>query len=993
MRSSTGSGLRLLLAGLAGATLVGATATVASGVARQTSRGSAPSSLQTPDHLVVSEVMTGGGSASDEFIEIYNPTPAPVSLVDVELVYVSASGATVARKAGWESGSVPPHEHVLAANEAGIFATVADVRYSGGLSATGGSVALRWSGEDAAIDAVGWGSADSDWMEGRAAPTPPAGASLERLPGGDAGSGFDTDDNVTDFVEREDPEPQNSASAPIAAAEPTDPGGTPGPTPSDGSPQPSGSPRPTEPPVSPLPSDRPPTSTPSGAPPSPSPSGTPAPAAMPISGARGAPTGTQVTVRGVALTSSSFSEGGGYLADDTGGIAVLVTGASFARGERLQITGDVSERYHQRTLRVDAADVSRLGTGSDPAPRSVATGEVDEDDEAELVEISGRIVASPTELSAGVAYEVDDGTGAVRLLVLDGTGIDTSEWERDAEVHVRGVVGQRDASGSGTAGYRVQPRSASDVLDVRPPPDPTASARPPGEGPSASPSAAPAGPLVTIAAARGAEPGATVRVRGVVTTDTGRIVDARSAVIQDATGAILLRLPEDGATLTRGALVEVSGERGTKAGMATLRVDVVTDLGQQAEPPPARLASGGLDETHEAQLVVVRGVVASAVRESSTGSVSFDVDDGSGPGRVFAFASTGIDAASVERGSWVEIVGVLGQETSGDRATEGYRVWPRASGDVRVVAPAAPSDNDDGGGDGSGDSAEEDGDAERASASLRSSSRRDAAQDLGGVLRGDGAAAPARATLVTGAWPELGLAGVLWDGKLAVGITGSGDVAPRITDAVPVPPAVVELEGAARPAELGGISWSLLEIPAEAPIRAVGSKPIPPATNLPSGDAVIWARVAGTVASEGSTTAIATSDATVELKYACESPAPDPGTAVTADGLLAMDGGRPLIVVPCAALRLAPSLAAGGRSGAPGSFETGGHADSAPSLSRAGAPPLLPVAGLGIPLLGVLSTLGWRLGTFQRLREAYRSLTERRDEETATPGGVASDTG
>ena len=28
------------------------------------------------DHLVVSEVVTGGVSASDEFIEIYNPTAA-----------------------------------------------------------------------------------------------------------------------------------------------------------------------------------------------------------------------------------------------------------------------------------------------------------------------------------------------------------------------------------------------------------------------------------------------------------------------------------------------------------------------------------------------------------------------------------------------------------------------------------------------------------------------------------------------------------------------------------------------------------------------------------------------------------------------------------------------------------------------------------------------------------------------------------------------------
>ena len=55
--------------------------------------------VEVVGHLVVSEVMTGGTSASDEFIELYNPTAGELPLEGLELVYVTATGATVTRKA------------------------------------------------------------------------------------------------------------------------------------------------------------------------------------------------------------------------------------------------------------------------------------------------------------------------------------------------------------------------------------------------------------------------------------------------------------------------------------------------------------------------------------------------------------------------------------------------------------------------------------------------------------------------------------------------------------------------------------------------------------------------------------------------------------------------------------------------------------------------------------------------------------------------------
>ncbi|MGH2483992.1 MAG: lamin tail domain-containing protein, partial [Candidatus Limnocylindria bacterium] len=54
-------------------------------------------SSATAGHLVISEVMTGGASASDEFVELYNPHAAALPLEGLELIYVTASGATITR--------------------------------------------------------------------------------------------------------------------------------------------------------------------------------------------------------------------------------------------------------------------------------------------------------------------------------------------------------------------------------------------------------------------------------------------------------------------------------------------------------------------------------------------------------------------------------------------------------------------------------------------------------------------------------------------------------------------------------------------------------------------------------------------------------------------------------------------------------------------------------------------------------------------------------
>lgn len=342
--------------------------------------------------LVVSELQTGGASASDEFAEIANVGSGDVDLGGMEIVYVTSTGGTVTRKASWPATfTLGPGRHLIIANTAGAYASIADAVYSGGLAATGGAMVLRVIG-GAPIDAVGWGDATNAFVEGATASAPAAGQTIERRPGGLAGNTTDTNNNASDWLVQTVPNPQNLAAPPVPAPAPPPlltpgPTATPAPTASteataspDPSPMPSPdltpapttvpSPDPTaipSPDPSPVPS---PTATPTSAPspapspsptpaptatstatPSPAPSSSPAPSPSPaptpsltpstsptpaptaapisISAARAYPIGTAVIIEGTLTTDLGALESGhaGFVQDETAGIAVYLDAA------------------------------------------------------------------------------------------------------------------------------------------------------------------------------------------------------------------------------------------------------------------------------------------------------------------------------------------------------------------------------------------------------------------------------------------------------------------------------------------------------------------------------------------------------------------------------------------------------------------------------------------------------------------------------------------
>ena len=96
--------------------------------------------------LVVSEIQTGGASASDEFVEVANQGSGPVDLAGLEVVYATASGSTVTRKATWASSTIlEPGRRVLIANASGVVGAAADLSIRAGSRRPAGPSRCGWS--------------------------------------------------------------------------------------------------------------------------------------------------------------------------------------------------------------------------------------------------------------------------------------------------------------------------------------------------------------------------------------------------------------------------------------------------------------------------------------------------------------------------------------------------------------------------------------------------------------------------------------------------------------------------------------------------------------------------------------------------------------------------------------------------------------------------------------------------------------------------------
>ena len=192
--------------------------------------------VHVANHVVISEVQI----ATDEFVELYNPTNSDIDMTGWHWCYFSdgRDWNKSYRDREFPSGAtISAHCFYLVATTSSDFPT-ADWNLKCAthfLSDTAGSVGIfPWdpdtkTAEEAKsgrIDAVAWDSV-AYVKESSEAEAPSTGKSLERkaiassssttmAPGGDHhtwGNGEDTNNNSADFITKTTPEPQNSSSA------------------------------------------------------------------------------------------------------------------------------------------------------------------------------------------------------------------------------------------------------------------------------------------------------------------------------------------------------------------------------------------------------------------------------------------------------------------------------------------------------------------------------------------------------------------------------------------------------------------------------------------------------------------------------------------------------------------------------------------------------------------------------------------------------------
>lgn len=175
------------------------------------------------NHIVISQVQIAGTTATDEFIEIFNPTNQIIDLTGYRLSKKVSSGAQSTLIASM-SGTINPDSYLLLGHTNYLGSTTSDKTYSAN-SVTADNVVILYSDSGTTIvDKVGFGTPfESETLPYSNNPT--AGQSIRRI------NNIDTDNNLIDFELLQVSNPRNSNYATATTTPTASPSGTPSPSP------------------------------------------------------------------------------------------------------------------------------------------------------------------------------------------------------------------------------------------------------------------------------------------------------------------------------------------------------------------------------------------------------------------------------------------------------------------------------------------------------------------------------------------------------------------------------------------------------------------------------------------------------------------------------------------------------------------------------------------------------------------------------------------
>ncbi len=418
--------------------------------------------------------------------------------------------------------------------------------------------------------------------------------------------------------------------------------------------------------------------------------------------------GTTVTISGRLTTALGALESGrtAFIQDDTSGIGLYLDEAvvgAIPAGTSIQVSGILATRYQQRSLKIAEGDIVVGAVTGLPSPTSVTTGSLAESLEGLRVTVTGGVQGAGSALSDGLGIDIDDGSGPIRAVVggdaLAGLSIASGDI-----VTVIGPLGQRDSSGTGTAGYRIHVTLVGELTIATPLPTPTPTPTPtplptplptPTPTPAPTPDPTPDPTVLTPTTARTHSIGEWVTVKATVIAEAGRLGTARLFAIGDASAGIVVRLPLGEAGPARGAQVIVTGRLADPYGQLELRPNAggIRAEGTGQLPLPSALGVAGPDEASEGRLVSILGRLLSKPTHAAGGDLTYHFERSDGSRfTVQADASSGVTATLLQARATYLIVGIGGQRATRKGALDGYRIWARDRADlVLQTAAGTPS--------------------------------------------------------------------------------------------------------------------------------------------------------------------------------------------------------------------------------------------------------------------------------------------------------------
>jgi hypothetical protein len=411
--------------------------------------------------------------------------------------------------------------------------------------------------------------------------------------------------------------------------------------------------------------------------PSPSPSPTP-PAELGISAARARPADTLVRVRGVVTAEPGRIIDDRTLAIQDGGAGILVRldlarhGLALVRGETIVVEGRLGSLYDVLEIRMaDGGFLERAGFGTLPTPVEVGLASLGEATEGRLVHVVGTVIDVAVSTAGTTSLVLEDSGDQGRVVAFAGAGPLPAGIIRGAAVEATGVAGQRSSAGGRPDGYRVWVRDGADLYIGS------------VGGPSPSPSPSP-GVVVTAIRDAIARPGDRLVIEGVISAPAGLLdADGRRLTIQDAGGAVLVRLIDGDAAPAVGERVRVHGSVGRYFGAPQFAASgAVERLDRPGEPVPYRLTRAPVPAALEWRLVIASGRLVTVRRFGEAWTAQLELPGGDKL-PIVGLARAGIAPALVVEGRSATVTGIVRRPypTAKDRR---LALVPRDAGDLAL---------------------------------------------------------------------------------------------------------------------------------------------------------------------------------------------------------------------------------------------------------------------------------------------------------------------